>query len=272
MASIALQLEWNAGYGVLPFDIFVLDHWEGTALTSPVDNQQQWDNLARRYLSFPLMARWPLYKHFHDALSDVPGVAPFPSPTEEQIGGILVPHQSIQERNLSARCCSGWNTVWLRTCYAPSLADSPNHVLDDASLYDFEGSDQDVLDQLLLRLPGLTDAFGIMDEYGDGSLLRYASGLDDPEAIERAEHVEESVEIEKIALNIQNFVYVVDGEAVGKHIVKIWWFNEFGKIIWDNIALIPDTDLDGLLGAILDGQGFMDIVAETPQRGDVLRG
>jgi hypothetical protein len=50
--------------------------------------------------------------------------------------------------------------------------------------------------------------------------------------------------------------------------VKIWWFDEFGKIIWDSYAGIPDSDLDGLRGAIMDGQGFLEIVGEDGKRGD----
>jgi hypothetical protein len=201
-----------------------------------------------------------------------------------------MPHQSAQERNLSAKLCSGWNIVWLRTCYEPSLEqayrdlersagaradvgclEGPEHILDDASLYAFVGSDQQVLDQLLLRLPGLTDAKGVMDEYGDGSVLLYGSGKNDPEAIERAEKDDVCRELRLVELNVQNFVYVVDDEAVQKGLVKIWWFDERGNIVWDNVAALPNIDLDGMLGAILDGQDFVDLVGEDSQRGDVIR-
>ena len=222
-------------------------------------------------------------------MCEVSGALPLPSPTEEQINRIFAPHQSFQERNLSAIFCSGWNTVWLRTCYKASLTQkyleiektvgaraevgclvSPDHVLDEPSLYGFKGSDQGVLDQLLLRFPGLTDAQGITDEYGDGSLLLYGSGQDDVEAIKRAEEDEEYEEVRKVALKVQNFVYVVDDEAVERKVVKIWWFDEFGKIIWDNIADPLESDLDGMLGAIMDGQGFAELVGEDSERGSVI--
>jgi hypothetical protein len=79
----------------------------------------------------------------------------------------------------------------------------------------------------------LTDAQGVIDEYGDGSFLLYGSGKNDPEAIEQieAEEDEEFKEVRKVGLNVQNFVYVVDDEAVEKNVVKIWWFDKFGKII-----------------------------------------
>jgi hypothetical protein len=232
----------------------------------------------------------PWYKQVLDASSEVLGATPLPSPTQEQIGRMFVPYQSVQERDISTRFCSGWNIVWLRTCYKSSLAErylwieqtagaradtgcleSLDHILDDPSLYSFTGSDQEILDQLLLRLPGLTDAHGVTDEFGDGSFLLYGSGQNDLEAMQQAEEDEELEEIRKVALNVQNFVYVVDEEAVEKNIVKIWWFNEFGKIIWDNVAVIPDSDLGGLLGAILDGQGFEELIGEDSQRGDVIR-
>jgi hypothetical protein len=221
-----------------------------------------------------------------DALSDVRGADPLPSPTEQQIGIMFTPYQSIQERNLSAKFCSGWNIVWLRTCYTPALdqryleleqtvgarieggcLESPDQILDDASLYAFIGTDQEILDQLLLRVPSLTDANGIQDEYGDGSVLLYGNGKNDPEAIEQSQWEDESG-IRKVALDVQNVVYVVDDEAVRKNIVKAWWFDEFGKIVWDNIVEVPFSNLDGISGAMMDGQGFVDLVGEDSQRGD----
>jgi hypothetical protein len=67
---------------------------------------------------------------------------------------------------------------------------------------------------------------------------------------------------------VQNVVYVVDDEAVRKNIVKVWWFDEFGKIVWDNIVEVPFSNLDGISGAMMDGQGFVDLVGEDSQRGD----
>jgi hypothetical protein len=221
-----------------------------------------------------------------DALSEVRGADPLPSPTEQQIGMMFTPYQSIQERNLSAKFCCGWNIVWLRTCYTPALGqryheleqtvgvrveggclESPNQILDNASLYAFIGTDQEILDQLLLRLPSLTDAKGIQDEYGDGNVLLYGNGKNDPEAIGQSQLDDESG-IETAALNVQNVVYVVDEEAVRKNIVKVWWFDEFGKIVWDNIVGIACSNLAGILGAMMDGQGFVDLVGDDSQRGD----
>jgi hypothetical protein len=149
--------------------------------------------------------------------------------------------------------------------------DGSDCILDDPSLYGFEGSDQEVLDQLLLRLPGLTDAQGITDEYGDGSVLLYGSAKNDPEAIEQIEAFEdeEFKKVCKIGLNVQNFVYVVDDEAVEKNFVKVWWFDEFGKIIWDN-AMAPKSDLKRMLGPNLGRQTFEEMVGGC-QRGGVIR-
>jgi hypothetical protein len=31
-------------------------------------------------------------------------------------------------------------------------------------------------------------------------------------------------------LDIQNFVYMFDEEAVEKGMIEVWWFNKFGKL------------------------------------------
>ncbi|KAI8939183.1 hypothetical protein NX059_005016 [Plenodomus lindquistii] len=255
MASPATELAWNAGYSQLPFDLFILS--------------------------------W--YRRMRDAPSEIRGVDPLPSPTEEQIVHIFKPYRSNHERNLSAKFCCGWDTLWLRTCYTLALSqqyleleqavgvrvegsclENSNHVLNDASLYAFIGTDQQVMDQLLLRLPGLTDSQGIQDEYGDGSLLLYGNGKNDAEAIEKSESGDER-QVKTVALNVQNFVYAVDDEAEENNIIKVWWFDGFGKIVWDNIADVPESNLDGILGAIMNGQGFADLVGEDSQRGDVVQ-
>jgi hypothetical protein len=201
---------------------------------------------------------------------------------------MFAPYQSIQECNLSTKFCCGWNIVWLRTCYDPSLnqkyleleqivgarveggcLESAGQILDDPSIYALCGTNQDVLDQVLFRLPGLTDAKGILDEYGDGSLLLYGSGKNHPD-IGRSGSEDEDKKLKNIALDVQNLIYVVNEEVVQKGIVKTWWFNEFGKIIWDNVAVFPDSDLDRILGAIMDGQGFVDVVGEGSKRGAVI--
>jgi len=146
--------------------------------------------LQRGCFGLNIDATQPLYKRIQDAPDEVPGAI------TKQIDKVFAPHQTIQERNTSRRYNSGWNTVWLRTCYQPSMAqsyaelaqlsganiedgcvESLDHVLDNHALCDFHGSDQAVLDQLLLRIPGLTDGLGILDEYGDGSKLVYGSAI-----------------------------------------------------------------------------------------------
>jgi hypothetical protein len=232
----------------------------------------------RDFIDIHIDSDQPLYKRIEDALAGISGAAPLRSPTREQIDEIFAPHQTIEEREISRKFNSGWSVVWLRTCYKPSMVqryfelarlaaaeyadgcvESLNHVLDDHSLYDFQGSEQGVLDQLLLRLPGLTDGLGIMDEYGDGSELVYGSAI---------YQSEREGDVRDVGNHVQNYVYVADEEAIEKSRVKIWWFDEFGKIIWDSYAGIPDSDLDGLRGAIMDGQGFLEIVGEDGKRGD----
>lgn len=159
--------------------------------------------------------------------------------------------------------------------YEGGCVESLNHVLDDHAIYDFHGSDQEVLGQLLLRIPGLTDGLGILDEYGDGSELVYGSAIHQSEMegneSNRTDGIDtdqELLDIRDVGNRVQNYVYVADEEAIEKRRVKIWWFDEFGKIIWDSYAEIPGSDLDGLRGAIMDGQAFLEIVGEDGKRGD----
>ena len=67
---------------------------------------------------------------------------------------MLATHQTAHERNISLVSSTGWQTVWLRTCYDPNLADkyeemkresevpgwgvSGAKVLDGPSRYDFD--------------------------------------------------------------------------------------------------------------------------------------
>jgi hypothetical protein len=203
-------------------------------------------------------------------LAEVSHTPPLPTPTPHQLIHLFTPHQTPCERNLSASLSQVYRTLEKEAGarVEGGCLESPAHILDDAALYAFNGTDQEVLDQLLLRMPGLTDAMGIMDEFGDGSLLVYGSGKDDGDAIERAE---KGGDIARVELEVQNFVYVVDQEALEKGIVKIWWFDEHGKIVWDNVARVPESDLCGMTGAMLDGQGFVDLVGEDSLRGDVIR-
>jgi hypothetical protein len=232
----------------------------------------------RAFIGIHIDSDQPLYKRIEDAMAGISGAALLPSPTREQIDEMFAPQQTIEEREISRKFNSGWNAVWLRTCYKPSMAqryfelarlagadyeggcvESLNHVLDDHSLYDFQGSEQGVLDQLLLRMPGLTDGSGIMDEYGDGSELVHSSAI---------YQSEREGDVRDVGNRVQNYVYVADEEAIEKSRVKIWWFDEFGEIVWDNYTEIPDSDLDGLRGASMDGQGFLEIVGEDGKRGD----
>jgi hypothetical protein len=232
-------------------------------------------------ISTPPYLSQQFYNPILSTLAEVSDIPPLPTPTPHQLTHLYKPHQTPQERNVSAKFCSGFNIVWLRTCYTPSLSDayyaleneagarveggclgSPQHILDDVAIYAFGGSDQEILDRLLLRMPGLTDAMGVVDEYGDGSLLLYGSGKND---------IETGIEIETVGLEVQNLVYVVDQEALEKGVVKIWWFDEVGTIVWDNVARVPESDLWGVRGAMLDGQGFVDLVGEESGRGDVIR-
>jgi hypothetical protein len=79
---------------------------------------------------------------------------------------------------------------------------------------------------------------------------------------------EEFEHVRKVGLKVQNLLYVVDYEAVERDIVKIRWFDEFGKIIWDNLVVTSESDFDVIPGRMMDGQGFAELVGENSKRGD----
>ena len=113
-------------------------------------------------------------------------------PTQEQIGRVLAPHQTISERNLALQIN---DCLWLRTCYISSLAeayaeiarfilwsaDDAHRVLDNEALYENLGSD---LTKLFLRMPQLPD---IVPYYGypETEDLPFHDGPPDDQSMDR---------------------------------------------------------------------------------------
>ncbi|KAF9888289.1 hypothetical protein FE257_008859 [Aspergillus nanangensis] len=183
-------LEEEADYGRLQSDIFLSDH------NGIRDSREQWERLVWEWESLTLIERY-LYQERARSESAPPEVS------EE------IMHQTAHERNISLVSCTGWQTVWLRTCYNPDLANkyeemkreseipgwgiSGNKILDDLSRYDFDNS-KDSWRQVLIRVPGITDFYGVWDIDGGGSSdMRYHSGQDGEEIIAQYLEGEEQV-------------------------------------------------------------------------------
>lgn len=112
---------------------------------------------------------------------------------------MLATQQTAYERNISLVSCSGWQTVWLRTCYDPDLVGkyeemkweseipgwgvSGDKILDNPSRYDFDDGSGDSWRRVLVCVPGITDFRGVLDMDGDGSNIQYVSGQDDEELV-----------------------------------------------------------------------------------------
>lgn len=193
---------------------------------------------------------------------------------------ILRTHQTVKERNFTADRQSGIQTVWLRTCYDKDLAEkyedmfrwaeiAGDQYLDDSTRYAFDDGRADHWRQVLLCMPGITDSQGITDNEGDGSILEYLSGLNDPEMRAQAENLEDEG-LRTLALKeleFQAVLYLVDREALQTGLVKMIWLDEYGLNAWENVldprdtcsfmgALMGATRLDEFSGG-LDGRGSL---------------
>lgn len=188
---------------------------------------------------------------------------------------MLATHQTAYERNISLVSCNGWQTVWLRTCYDPDLAEkyekmkressvpgwgvSGNKILDDPSRYDFDDGSEDSWRQVLIRVPGITDFRGVFDMDGDGSKIQNISGQDDDEMVTLAEEEEQWRDLSLAQLRIQAGLYLLDREAIESGLIKILWLDEYGWIAWEN-RLDPFTsDLSMLTGTLLNATNLVEL-------------
>lgn len=198
---------------------------------------------------------------------------------------MLATHQTAHERNISLVSCTGWQTVWLRTCYDPNLAEKyeqmkwesevPGHgvagedkILDDPSRYDFDDGSGDSWRRVLIRMPGITDFHGVFDMDGDGSKIQYISGQDDEEMIARRQRMEARWRDLSLAqLRIQVGLYLLDREAIESGLIKILWLDEHGQIAWEH-RLDPFTSsLSQLTGCLLNATSLVELAGYDGSRG-----
>lgn len=224
----------EAEYGKIAFDIFALEHWDYAA--PPGDDGQQWAVLVQRYNALTPIERIPYYTPSLRLLGSTIAGLPVPVLNPEHVARVLIPRQTIQERNIgSSRHTMLTEPIWLRTCYDAELDAAywelrdmcelggytsldPDRILEDATLYDF-GSDKDaILAGVLERIPTLCD-FEMTDspEHLEGEYDRL-DGTED--ALERADK-------EAVFL-----MYVVDAEAIREKLVKIMWLDIHGRCRW----------------------------------------
>ncbi|RLL93600.1 hypothetical protein CFD26_102089 [Aspergillus turcosus] len=271
-------LEDKADYGRLPFDIFISERWDHDAAAD--SEQEQWERLVWEWQKLTLVERWPYQQRAESEIS--------PPEISEEIKRVLATHQTVHERNISLVSSDGWQTVWLRTCYDPDLADkyeemkgrsdvpgwgvSENKILDDPTRYNFDDGSKDSWRRVLVRVPGITDFHGIIDQNGDGSDLQYKSGQNDEFMVAQAE--EESEEdwrdLARAELKIQAGLYLLDREAIESGFIKTLWLDEHGDVAWDN-RLDPFTsNLDGLTMALLSATSLVELTNYDGTRGALI--
>ncbi|KAI0972270.1 hypothetical protein F4678DRAFT_56212 [Xylaria arbuscula] len=220
------QLLEQAALGKLPFDIFALEKWD---YPQPVEqDQEQWNRLAQEWLNLDARSRHPYHNDNQTTA------------TPDQMNRVLVPHQTIGERNVSVRAAEGhFAPVWLRTCYSPELASVYDEwtvdleyelhhwsqVLDDEALYAPFAAEWS---RLLLRVPGIADTVRYTVE-GDGNLWDPAEHYDPPGPDE-----DYKMPLYEAMIKERTMLFLIDEEALRDKLVKVLWLDIHGVCVWDN--------------------------------------
>ena len=259
----------------------VQERWDTNAAG---DSQEQWERLVWEWQKLTLLERWvsPSFPHYSKIAGGLTPCQPYqhrdelsPPEISEEIRRVLATHQTVHERNISLVSSEGLQTVWLRTCYDPDLASKyeglkqrsvpglrgwGNKILDDLTRYDFDDGVEDSWRRVLVRVPGITDFYGLIDMDGDGSNMQYKSGQNDEFQVAQAEESEEIWRDLALAeLKIQAGIYLLDREAIESGLIKILWLDEHGDIAWHN-RLDPSTsDLDGFMMALLSATSLVEL-------------
>jgi hypothetical protein len=148
----------------------------------------------------------------------------------EQINRVLVPHQTLQERNFGHDPHVGTRATWLRTCYAPELDKSyedmlgetcdtvvyPEHTLDDADLYDLE----EKWDRVLNRIPTLCDVY-----FNEGQHEWFLSHDPPPPS-------DPTFGLWDAALREVAMVYLIDRQALLEKLITVMWLDCHGECVW----------------------------------------
>ncbi|KAF2711238.1 hypothetical protein K504DRAFT_466259 [Pleomassaria siparia CBS 279.74] len=234
----------EAQYGMLPFDRFVLDHWDYGK--SVEQDQQQWDDLARVWLSKDHVGRSPYWEFCFEIEHKPAEEARLP--TQEQINRVLAQHQTIKERNLSWYASGSFHDpVWLRTCYASDLAPAYEEMvvhfydeirdkrllLDDETIYGNFGQDWA---RVFLRLPTLPDTIPYLgDPEIDVESQSIANLIEPPQ--ENSE-----MPLYNAALKEKSVIYVMDEEALQTKLLKVYWLDIHGNSVWYNKMLPQEAN------------------------------
>ncbi|KAH7087102.1 hypothetical protein FB567DRAFT_526903 [Paraphoma chrysanthemicola] len=256
-AAPAVELREYSAYGKLAFDRFVLVHWDYS--TPSAEDQNQWNELARKWLRMDHTARSP---HWMAVLPLERVDRSDPRlPAQEQIDRVLAPHQTIAERNIAQ---DNEPCIYMRTCYEPSLASAfeemtrniRNDVYESYRLFDNEALYGNVgpdLEVAYLRMPQLPDTVQYCG-YPETEDLPFE---DDPPEDEN------KLRLYEAAMKARGMMYLMDEEALKRKMLKLIWTDLGGNIVWWNWLKPSDTQsFEGLYY----GKGYG--LHELLQRGD----
>ncbi|KAK2798392.1 hypothetical protein FQN51_007792 [Onygenales sp. PD_10] len=278
-------LEEEAEYGKLAFDIFALEKWNYTTPSTPTSNQTQWNTLVHQFLTLPAEHRVPYYLLAQPRTSNP--TLPWPRPSAAQIARVLAPHQSIQERNVSARMNGRGSyahapPIWLRTGYelemegrygemvrAAGINDCEG-VLDDAVLYGFgdgDGGDDAWRRRILLRLPQVVNTDVVLDDPGNEGEYRrtnfdvewFQQGRGEEGEVEEDNDDDVSNPAFDVQIKLRNIIYLLDDEAIREGFIKVKWLGEYGDVVWEN-KLAPDEMGGNLIGGLASGLFLNELV------------
>ncbi|KAI5456725.1 hypothetical protein BGZ63DRAFT_87999 [Mariannaea sp. PMI_226] len=282
------ELSPLAGYGRLAFDVFVTENWDDAA---PRDqDREQWERLVRKYFALGQRGREPYNRMSEAAQAQTRGPGygfderELPKmPAQAQIDRILLPYQTIQERNVCAK--NGRVTpsvvIWLRICYLPELEQAyhdmaamaevggneqttvyvvdDNHIFDNKELYDF-GCEWT---RILSRVPELGSGYGICWPKDEDEWTIWDERMEERQA-------DGDLTLEPFPKTPdqwpRNVIYVVDEESLREGLVKIKWLNQFGECVWENKA--GPASMHSMLGAMLDG--CISDYVEGAEKGGIL--
>jgi hypothetical protein len=159
---------------------------------------------------------------------------------------------------------------FLKQAAGARISDCLTEALDDINRYNFTENWR----QILTRIPGLTDSYGVIEMDGDGSNLQYKSGQDDEELIELANDDWEGdacLELAMTQLRIQAGIHLLDTGAIEEGLVRVLWLDEHGKCVWENTLDPVACDMDGLAGALMNYTSLVEITGYDGVKGALIK-
>ncbi|XWW93909.1 hypothetical protein V2A60_001848 [Cordyceps javanica] len=255
--SLGENLVKNAEWGAIPFDHYVLEHWNYEL--PHVNDGTQWRRLVAEYLASSPEIRQP-YKDKAKSVRQDGLVDDAQSLlTKSNIERVLRPFQSIRERNLSQLGSPG-DPIWITACYKESLHQKycdlewrcevggdgvdVEMVLSDADVYNINDDSEALRERITERLPGLFDHDSALSSAQPGR----QGASSEPESLST------------LSDRMETLLYIADEESVLENLVKVFWFDRCGQILL--LSKIEPRELEGMTAMFSDGYTMAEAVEE----------